>query len=188
MLTVDRFTVDDSVVDDSIVEARDFVTDSKAFTNINPTLLMNISYHNKVKLVLLVASDEPFRWRGWVCVNTSSVLYGLQFSIGRTSLTTQYIIVTDWSSSPNKVKINSLNSSALLQSKYHACMEQKYYLLSCQSHSIPYKYCTHSGKRGNWKMILFTGKFDIILMELLSSSAPSDFKVSSKSVYLIVYL
>ena len=30
MLTVDRFTVDDSVVDDSFVEARDFVTDSKA--------------------------------------------------------------------------------------------------------------------------------------------------------------
>ena len=58
MLTVDRFTVDDSIVDDSIVEARDFVTDSKAFTNINPTLLMNISYHNKVKLVLLVASDN----------------------------------------------------------------------------------------------------------------------------------
>ena len=59
MLTVDRFTVDDSIVDDSIVKARDFVTDSKAFTNINPTLLMDISYHNKVKLVLLVASDEP---------------------------------------------------------------------------------------------------------------------------------
>ena len=44
MIFVDRFTVDDSVV-----EARDFLTDSKAFTNINPTLLMNISYHNKIK-------------------------------------------------------------------------------------------------------------------------------------------
>ena len=33
MLTVDGFTVDDSVVDDSIMEVRDFVTDSKAFTN-----------------------------------------------------------------------------------------------------------------------------------------------------------
>ena len=54
MIFVDRFTVDDSVV-----EARDFLTDFKAFTNINPTLLMDISYHNKVKLVLLVASDEP---------------------------------------------------------------------------------------------------------------------------------
>ena len=39
MLMVDRFIVDDSVVDDSIVEARDFVTDFKAFTSINPTLL-----------------------------------------------------------------------------------------------------------------------------------------------------
>ena len=58
--------------------------------------------------------------------------------------------------------------------------------LSCQSHSLPYKYCTHSGKRGNWKKILFTGKSDIILMELLSSSAPGDFQVSSKSVYIMV--
>ena len=44
MLTVDMFTVDDS-----FVEARDFVTDSKAFTNINPYHIMNISYHNKIK-------------------------------------------------------------------------------------------------------------------------------------------
>ena len=29
-------------------------------------------------------------------------------------------------------------------------------------------------------MILFTGKFDIILMELLSSLAPGDFQVKSK--------
>ena len=49
MLTVDGFTVDDSVVDDSIMEVRDFVTDSKAFNNINSTLLMNISYDNKIK-------------------------------------------------------------------------------------------------------------------------------------------
>ena len=49
MIFVDRFTLDYSVVDDAIVAARDFVTDSKAFTNINPTLLMNISYHNKIK-------------------------------------------------------------------------------------------------------------------------------------------
>ena len=49
MLRVDRFIVDDSVVDDSFVEARDFETDSKAFTNINPTLLMNISDHNNIK-------------------------------------------------------------------------------------------------------------------------------------------
>ena len=41
MIFVDRFTVDDSVV-----EARDFLTDSKAFTNINPTLLMNTSDKN----------------------------------------------------------------------------------------------------------------------------------------------
>ena len=39
---------------------------------------------------------------------------GKPFSIARTSLTTKYRIVTDWSSSPNKVKINSLNSSAIL--------------------------------------------------------------------------
>ena len=41
MIFVDRFIVDDSIVNDSIVKARDFVTDSKAFTNINPTLLIN---------------------------------------------------------------------------------------------------------------------------------------------------
>ena len=40
--------------------------------------------------------------------------YSKPFSIGRTSLTTKCIKVTDWSSSPNKVEINSLNSSALL--------------------------------------------------------------------------
>ena len=80
MLSVDRFTVDDSIVDDSIVEARDFVTDSKAFTNINPTLLMNISYHNKVK-------PDSGHWSYWwpVVMNHSDdgdefvrpVLYGL---------------------------------------------------------------------------------------------------------------
>ena len=35
-------------------------------------------------------------------------------------------------------------------------------------------------------MIFFTGKFDIILMELLSSSASGDFQVKSKSVYLYI--
>ena len=34
-------------------------------------------------------------------------------------------------------------------------MEQKYYLLSWQSHSIPYKYCTHSGKRRNHSCLMF---------------------------------
>ena len=40
------------------------------------------------------------------------------FSIARTSLTTKYIIITDWSGSPNKAEMNILNSGALLSSKY----------------------------------------------------------------------
>ena len=47
------------------------------------------------------------------------------FSIARTSLTTKYIIVTDWSGSPNKAEMNILNSGALLSSKYRPWLEQK---------------------------------------------------------------
>ena len=44
--------------------------------------------------------------------------YKMPFSIGHTSLTTKYNIVTDWSSSPNKAEMNVLNSGALLSSDY----------------------------------------------------------------------
>ena len=44
--------------------------------------------------------------------------HGTPFSIARTSLTTKYIIVTDWSGSPNKAEMNNLNSGALLLCKY----------------------------------------------------------------------
>ena len=51
--------------------------------------------------------------------------YCKPFSIRRTSLTTKYIIVTDWSGSPNKAEMNNLNSGALLSSKYRPWLEQK---------------------------------------------------------------
>ena len=75
----------------------------------------NIQTNNKTEIL---NSFNP------LFIFTPSV-YCTPFSIGRTSLTTKYMVATNWSGSPNKAEMNNLNSGALLSSKYRPWLEQK---------------------------------------------------------------